>query len=117
MQAVLKVFVFSSYLNRKKIGALEPYPTWGDVCGSEISKLSWNNELVSDLVVYQIRRFSTDNYADDKWMFAGKFNTLLNYFSFEIPGIALRRSALNSRKFFQLTTVWPLNKLRSLSQT
>ena len=72
MQAVLKVFVSSSYLNRRKLGALEPHATWGDVCGSEISKYSWNDELV----VYIIDRYSRSAYDDDEWMVAGKYYLL-----------------------------------------
>ena len=53
-------------------GTTEPYPTWGDVCGSEISKYSWNDELV----VYIIDRYSRSAYDDDEWMVAGKYYLL-----------------------------------------
>jgi len=47
-------------------GTTKAHPTWGEVCGSEISRYSWNNELD----VYIIDRFSTNRYDDDSWMIA-----------------------------------------------
>merc|ERR1711868_322675 len=47
-------------------GTTKAHPTWGAVCGSEISRYSWNNELD----VYIIDRFSTHRYDDDSWMIA-----------------------------------------------
>ena len=57
-------------ISKKTLGTTEPYPTWGDVCGSDVSKYSWNDELV----VYKIHRYSTNPYDDDEWSVDGKYN-------------------------------------------
>ena len=64
------LFFFLTYIE-KNLGTTEPYPTSGAVCGSEISKYSWNNRLD----VYMIDRFSKNPYDDDEWMVAGKFSS------------------------------------------